>query len=113
MQVRRLDHDFVLKPQLRHPDCAGGLKPLGNLCLLNGTILTIPSILLAGWIICAPTLYPERYGHRYTSLYVILVFITITLALLTLFVPLRGVHQPNAQYVRNNLLMCHKYSGEM
>ncbi len=37
--TRRLSNEFHLQPQMWHPDEAGGLKPLGNLCLLSAKYL--------------------------------------------------------------------------
>jgi hypothetical protein len=93
VHVRRLGRDLHLQPQLSHPDRAGGLKPLGNLCLFNATVLIIPGFYLGGWIILAPTLFPIRYGDQYTSLYFVLLLVPIILAIITLFIPLWGVHR--------------------
>lgn len=49
--VWKLGKEFYLEPLLGHPDEAGGLSPLGNLCLWNALIITIPAIYLGGWIL--------------------------------------------------------------
>ena len=91
--ISLLNRNFVLKPNLLHPDRVGGLKPLGDLCLLNVMILTIPSINLAIWIFSAPIFYENRYGDQYTNMLLIILLATIASAFFVLFYPLQGVHR--------------------
>ncbi len=61
--------------------------------LIKCQILTIPGLFLSSWIILAPTLFADRYGDQYTTLYFILLLVTIFLAVIALFLPLQGVHR--------------------
>ena len=52
-QIWRLPVEFDLKVQFEHPDQCGGLEPLGNLCLWNILIISLPLIFLGGWLLIA------------------------------------------------------------
>lgn len=90
--ITLLNRDFILRPQLLHPDRVGGLKPLGDLGLLNAMIIAIPSINLAGWIIAAPIFYEKRYGDLYTDMLLLLLVVALASARKVLWLPFRGVH---------------------
>src|SRR5439155_9401772 len=47
--IYRLGTRFDTRVQVQHPDGAGGLAPLGEVCFLNALILIVPSIFLGIW----------------------------------------------------------------
>lgn len=53
LQIWRLPEKFDLKVQFEHPDQCGGLEPLGNLCLWNILIISLPLVFLGGWLLIA------------------------------------------------------------
>ena len=53
LQIWRLPDKFDLKVQFEHPDQCGGLEPLGNLCLWNILIISLPLVFLGGWLLIA------------------------------------------------------------
>lgn len=89
LQVWQLGKKFDLTPQLGHPDRCGGFEPLGDLCLWNALILTVPAVYLGGWA----TLGPKIGWGYYTTLHSTLLLVPMTLAFLSFFLPMWGVHQ--------------------
>jgi hypothetical protein len=65
----RISRAFALRPQFFNPDGCGGLRPLGNMCLLNALIVSVPGIYLAIWIQIGPTHFADRYGDLYVGLH--------------------------------------------
>jgi hypothetical protein len=90
VQVWRLGKKFDLTPQPGHPDRCGGLESLGNLCLWNALLVTIPGVYLGGWIILGPS---TEYGDFYTPLFSKLLLVPMALAAISFFLPLWSVHQ--------------------
>ncbi len=90
VKVRELGKRFDLNVQLGHPDGCGGLEPLGNLCLWNALLVTIPGVFLGAWIILGPR---SQYGNLYVELHSKLLLVPIILAPLTFILPLWSVHQ--------------------
>ncbi len=94
--VWKLGKEFYLEPQIGHPDRSGGLSPLGNLCLWNAFIITIPTIYLGGWVLLR--FFTEEGSPlseesvTYTLLYLCLLLILVLFALVTFFLPLWKVH---------------------
>jgi hypothetical protein len=80
---------FPLRVQLGHPDRCGGFEPLGNLCLWNALILSVPGVFLGWWIIVGPS---SQYGLRYVALHSALASIVVVLATIAFVVPLWRVH---------------------
>lgn len=98
VKVWQLGRQFYLKPQLGHADGCGGLEPLGNLCLWNALIITIPGIFLGGWIILGldfigPNTQYFLLAKSYTPLFYKLLLIPISFAVISFFLPLFSVHQ--------------------
>jgi hypothetical protein len=90
VQIWRLGRKFDLHPQLGHPDGCGGLEPLGNLCLWNALILTIPGVFLGGWI----ALIPETtYDPEYITIFYKLLLVPILWAPISFFLPMLSVHR--------------------
>jgi hypothetical protein len=99
LQVSQLDKHFDLEIKFDHPDEAGGLEPLGNLCLWNALILAIPGIFLGAWILIGPRfpMYLQREANqivfRYSDLYYKLILVPIILAPLSFVLPLWSLHR--------------------
>ncbi|HEX6269265.1 MAG TPA: hypothetical protein VFZ43_03440 [Anaerolineales bacterium] len=53
LEIWRLPLKFDLNVQFEHPDQCGGLEPLGNLCLWNILIISLPLAFLGGWLLIA------------------------------------------------------------
>lgn len=53
LQIWRLPLRFELRVQFEHPDRCGGLEPVGNLCLWNILIISLPLVYLGGWLLIA------------------------------------------------------------
>lgn len=81
---------FPLRVQLGHPDRCGGFQPLGNLCLWNALILSVPGVFLGWWITAGPS---SQYGDTYVALHSVLASIVVVLATLAFVVPLWGIHR--------------------
>jgi len=94
--IWKLGNEFRLEPQLGHPDRSGGLSPLGNLCLWNALIITIPAIHLGGWSILR--IFTEKessffeISEEYAPLYLWLLSILVVFAVVSFFLPLLKVH---------------------
>ncbi len=97
VKIWQLERTFYLEPQLGHADGCGGLEPLGNLCLWNALIVTIPGIFLGGWIlikfISGPGTDYYLLSAAYTPLFYKLLTIPVVFAVFSFFLPLWGVHQ--------------------
>ena len=96
MKVRELGDRFDLQVQLNHPDKCGGFRPLGDLCLWNALLVTVPAIYLGVWVVLAPTLQDKAgkfiYGTTYVELHsAFLVFLAV-LAPVTFLWPLWSIH---------------------
>ncbi|WP_129582645.1 hypothetical protein [Methanolobus psychrotolerans] len=57
--VWKIGKYFCIEPQLGHADKCGGLSPLGELCLWNALIVTIPAIYLGSWIVIGMITEPQ------------------------------------------------------
>jgi hypothetical protein len=82
---------FDLKLQVTDPDQCAGLKPLGDVCLTNALILTVPAIFMAAWLIAIPA-FGDRFTY-YVAYYHSLLWIVFALALVAFLQPLYGVHR--------------------
>jgi hypothetical protein len=88
-RVGALAQRFDLRLKLGHPDGCAGFRPLGELCLLNAVLFTIPAIYLAIWLQLGPAL---GYLQSYATLDLAFLAILFVLAVLTFAVPLWRVH---------------------
>ena len=59
--VTRLGEQFEIKIQPGHPDRSGGLRPLGNLSLLNALLILVPALFFSVWIAVANLKGMEAY----------------------------------------------------
>lgn len=107
-EIRRLGNTLELNLQLNHPDGAGGLSPIGQICFANAMIVSVAAIQFGAWLIVF-VINPDfghGYASRWTSPYVQWLLVTIVLATLTLIVPLISVHRAMvkaAEPTRNHL----------
>jgi hypothetical protein len=96
LQVSELDNRFDLNIKFEHPDAAGGLEPLGNLCLWNALILTIAGIFFGIWLIIGPR-FPQYFDENgrffYNNLYYTLLLLPIIFAPICFLLPLWSVHR--------------------
>lgn len=95
--VWKMGKDFCFEPQLGHADRCGGLSPLGDLCLWNAIIVTIPAVYLGSWIIIGMITEPQTSyflkSAEYASLFSELLFVPVFFALIAFFLPLWSTHQ--------------------
>jgi hypothetical protein len=91
-RISQLGNIFELNIQPQHPDHSGGLKVLGDICLLNASILIAPAIFLGGWLTAIPAFGPGNHYYVYVSYYEWLLIVVFTLATVAFIYPLLGVH---------------------
>src|SRR5262249_37556209 len=92
--VSRLGARFDFHLRLQHPDHSGGLRPLGDLCLTNALILSVPGIYLAAWLIVIPGFGADHNRYAvYVPYYEVLLAVIFGLALITFALPLYAVHR--------------------
>ena len=92
--VNRLGQRFDLAIQPKHPDKCGGLRPLGDWCLMIALFLLIPAVYLSFWGIVI-TFFPSNFqlivdlwGKWYQQLLVVL----SATAVFLFFRPLYVIH---------------------
>jgi hypothetical protein len=90
LKVRELGDRFTLRLQVNHPDQCGGFRPLGDLCLWNALLVTVPAIYLGIWVVLAPQM--PIYGTRYVELHGTFLAILAVLAPVTFVAPLWTIH---------------------
>jgi hypothetical protein len=86
-KIYQLGGVFDFKLQVSHPDHCGGFRPVGDVCLTNALILTMPATFLAIWL----TANRPEFSY-YTSYYHDLLWIVFVLALVAFVQPVYGVH---------------------
>ena len=86
--VQQLGTRFQLNMQRQHPDSRGGLRPLGELCLLNALILIVPAIHLGIW-----TVLLRGIDLGLSLVYASMIPILLALAALVFFRPMDSVHR--------------------
>jgi hypothetical protein len=95
--VWKMGKYFCIEPQLGHADKCGGLSPLGELCLWNALIVTIPAIYLGSWIIISMITEPQTayfiISAKYSELFFKLLFVPVFFAMVAFFLPLWSTHQ--------------------
>ncbi|WP_319506147.1 hypothetical protein [uncultured Methanolobus sp.] len=95
--VWKMGEDFCLEPQLGHADKCGGLSPLGDLCLWNALIVTIPAVYLGSWIIIGIITEPQTQyflqSEEYSALFSKLLFVPVFFAMVAFFLPLWSTHK--------------------
>jgi hypothetical protein len=88
-RIIQLGRDYDLRIQVGHPDGCGGFRPVGDLCLWNGLLLSVPAIFLGFWL---PLAGEFGYGTRYTGLHTILLGVLIGLAVVMFVAPMWSIH---------------------
>jgi hypothetical protein len=92
--IHRLGGEFDCRIQSQHPDGAGGLGALGEVCFLNALIVIVPSIFLGAWRILITNVPTFRLAYGYlTDWFAVLLLVTFLLAIVGFVAPLYGVHQ--------------------
>ena len=99
--LRKLGNEFNLRIQPNHPDKCGGLKPLGDLSLIIGVMILIPSIYLAIWAFIT-TFFPnpelELYITLWSDLFRQWLVILSILAIFAFLVPIYEIHMQMVNY---------------
>lgn len=90
LHVWRLGRQFEFNIQSGHPDKCCGLEPLGDLCLWNALIVTIPATFLGFWIIIGPR-FPDYVYLK--PLLLTLLPVPMLFALVSFIAPLFSLHQ--------------------
>jgi hypothetical protein len=83
--------NIAVKFDPEHVDGVGGLKPVGDYYFYQATIVAIPAMFLAVWVLLIP-MWPRDYGHWYEA-YLMLLIVTIAIEILAFFVPLTTFHR--------------------
>jgi len=97
-QIREMGTLFDLNLQLDHPDHCGGLRPIGDLCLVIALVLSPLILLVGGWLALISVIDPIYImigPIDYRAIVTTLQILVIPLALLSLigfFEPLGGIH---------------------
>jgi hypothetical protein len=84
-----LGRSYRLRLQIGHPDGCAGLRPVGDLCLWNALLLSVPAVFLGFWLPLAPEF---GYGTTYTGLHATLLAVLVGLAVVTFVAPLWTIH---------------------
>lgn len=84
--MRQLGTRFELDVHAQHPDRSGGLRPVGELCLINALILAVPALDLGIWILVLQT---QGLGAVYAAMIPVL----LVLATLVFVQPLYAIHR--------------------
>jgi hypothetical protein len=100
--ISKMMNEFEIEPKLGHPDMAGGLSPIGNLCLWSLIIADIPIIYLSfGLLLGALTTVQCDYPVPYYFVFEFsLLFIILGIFPLVLFFiwPVQKVHQQMSKW---------------
>ena len=93
--IFRLGRAFDLQLKLNHPDGCGGFRPLGDVCLISASVLSVPAVYLGFWIAVAPR--TDLYRSLYLEQHIVLLGITVVLAFAAFLVPLWTIHEEMVQ----------------
>lgn len=117
LQIWRLPGKFDLKIQFEHPDQCGGLEPLGNLCLWNILIISLPLVFLGGWLLIAQSDTPKfsfydtplwqrvlGQAKAYDKEYKTLLWVLVPFTVIGFILPLWSTHRVMVEK-RERLLM--------
>jgi hypothetical protein len=86
----RLGDLFDINVQSQHPDQCGGMKPVGNLCLLAAAVIAVPAIYVGLWIVLSQS--PTSYYHGWVGFYSAL-WALFAIGALMFLVPVYGIHR--------------------
>ena len=106
LQIWRLPDKFDLRVQFEHPDQSGGLEPLGNLCLWNVLIISLPLVFLGGWLLIARSdtsgfsfhnspswVSIEGQADAYADVYTKLLWALVPFSIIGFILPLWNTHR--------------------
>ncbi len=106
LQIWRLPERFDIRVQFEHPDRCGGLEPLGNLCLWNILIVSLPLVYLGGWLLIARSntsgfgfyatdgwQFILAQAEAYANLFADLLWILIPFTIVGFVLPLWNTHR--------------------
>lgn len=94
MHISKLGRNFEIGIQPNHPDQCGGLRPIGNLCLMIALLLLVPAIFLSVWGF-ATTFFNaggEIYNQLWSGLFRQWLVLLSALALFAFLWPLYSIH---------------------
>lgn len=95
--IHDLGEKFDINPKLGNPDSCGGLSPIGNLCLLNSIMLSIPGIYMSGLILLILVLVgkidPYSRAPFQNAIIVIFLLIPISMILSSFFLSQWSIHK--------------------
>lgn len=89
VRIIKLGRVFRLRLQIGHPDGCGGFRPIGDLCLWNALLLTVPAVFLGFWLPLAPEF---GYGNTYEGLHTAMLGLLVGLAIVMFVAPLWSIH---------------------
>lgn len=90
--IAQIGGKFELKIQPSHPDRCGGLKPLGDLCLMNAFLILVPVFMLSAWVTIGTHTGFEVYGIWGDPYKKLLIALSVVSAVF-FFQPLYRIHQ--------------------
>lgn len=94
--ITQLGERFELSIEPNHPDRAGGLKPLGELCLLIALLLLLPAIYLSSWGVATVFIQTPGtaiYAALWSGLFKKWLALVSVAAFVLFFRPLQSVHR--------------------
>lgn len=105
--IDKLVDEFQLEPKLGYQDMAGGLSPLGNLCLWNCIIASFPSIYISIWLLVGnlnnfPSPYPDMPNYYTYEFLILLLFLSILPIVFCFIKPLWKVHKQMNKWRNSN-----------
>jgi len=96
-RLRTLSAIFDFKLQIDHPDKCGGLRPLGDLCVLIATVLSPVVFLIAGWLVffllAGRLEIPIENARRLIATLQGLLILAVFVDLLAFYLPLAAIRR--------------------
>ena len=89
--IRQLGVEFDFNLQIKHPDGCGGLRGIGDLCLMLAYVLSPFLLLVGGWLIVI-NLTGQTYWNISASTAQTLLIPMVVLSLICFFQPLITIH---------------------
>jgi hypothetical protein len=92
--ISKLGRNFEIRIQPNHPDQCGGLRPIGNLCLIIALLLLVPAVFLSVWGF-ATTFFNasgEIYDQLWSGLFRQWLVVLSVLSLIAFLWPLYSIH---------------------
>lgn len=94
VNISKLGRNFEIRIQPNHPDQCGGLRPIGNLCLIIALLLLVPAIFLSVWGFAATFFNAsgEIYNQLWSGLFRQWLVLLSALSLIAFLWPLYSIH---------------------